>query len=124
MVLGIGTDIVEIERLERSVRNEAFMRKCFTASERAVLDGLSERRKTESAAGYFAAKESVAKALGTGFVGFGFVDIEIMKDARSKPYVVLHGGAAVLAEEIRATKIHVTISHCGQYATAFAVCEG
>ena len=68
----------------------------------------------------FAAKEAVAKALGTGFAGFGMADVEILADERGRPTVYLHGGAAKLADGAR---VHLSISHDGGMALAFAVLE-
>ena len=73
-----------------------------------------------SAGGIFAAKEAVAKALGTGFVGFGFADVEILSDKKGKPVVRLHGDAAAL---VRDANVHLSISHDGGMAMAFAVIE-
>ena len=68
----------------------------------------------------FAAKEAVAKALGTGFTGFGFPDIEILADEKGRPVVNLYRGAALLAED---ASVHLSISHDGGLALAFAAIE-
>jgi holo-[acyl-carrier protein] synthase len=87
-------------------------------------------RSTESAnrcmttlAGDFAVKEAVAKALGTGFRGFGPGDIGVLRDGLGKPYVELAGGAKARLEEIGATAVHVSITNTKEYAFAFAVVE-
>ena len=71
--------------------------------------------------GLFAAKEAVAKALGTGFTGFGFADIEILPEENGRPTARLTGGA--LNALPLPARIHVSISHDGGLALAFAVIE-
>lgn len=120
MIQGVGTDLCRIERIARAMENPRFLERLYTAAERARLDGLCDERRAERAAGMFAAKEAVAKALGTGFTGFGFADVEILSDEKGKPAVHLHGGAAGLAGRVN---IHLSISHDGGLAMAFAVIE-
>lgn len=114
---GIGTDIIEIDRFKNL--GERFMTRCFTENEQEHLKG----RHIQNIAGFFAAKEAVAKALGTGFVGFRPSHIEIIHNKAGKPDVVLHGGAAQIAEAAGVTSIEVSISHCKTYATAMAVAQ-
>ncbi len=75
----------------------------------------------------FAAKEAVAKALGTGVRGFLFVDIEVISGHLGKPHVVLHGGAAERLRDIlpvgHAAHIHLSLSDEAPYASAYAVIE-
>ena len=79
MIIGIGTDIIEIERIEIAVkRTKGFINKLFTENEINIFE--SRGFKSEVIAGNFAAKEAVSKALGTGFRGFGVKDIEILRD--------------------------------------------
>ena len=118
MIFGIGTDIVEISRIERAVKSRALLAKCFTQAE---IERCNAGKVTaaENFAGYFAAKEAVAKALGTGFRGFVPRDIEIYHDELGKPFVRL-------AEHINApadVSIFVSISHGKEHATAMAVIE-
>lgn len=115
--MGLGTDIVEIERI-RGNMNERFLCRIFTAIERERIADKSYR-----AAGIFAAKEAVSKALGTGIRGFGWKDIEILKKESGEPYVSLHGKAETIAKEKGIRKIEITISHCREYATAVALCK-
>ena len=122
MILGIGTDMIEIERIERAAAKETFLEKYFTPQERVLF--AQRHGRTETIAGNFAAKEAVAKALGTGFSGFSSKEIEILRDERRCPYVILHGGALERGDMLGVQKIHVSISHCQTYATAIAVAEG
>ena len=81
------------------------------------------RGKPQTTAGLFAAKEAVAKALGTGFSGFWPNEIEIIHDKTGKPYVLLHKKAAFLAESIGAASIIISITHHKTSAAAVAVLE-
>lgn len=121
MILGIGTDLTAIDRIAKALENPRFPERVYTPGERARLEGLCPERRAERAAGLFAAKEAVAKALGTGFVGFGFGDIEILPDAAGRPLVHLRPAARTVAGED--ARLHVSISHDGGMALAFAVVE-
>lgn len=120
MILGVGTDLCRIDRMARAMENPRFLDRLYTSAERARLEKLCAERKAERVAGMFAAKEAVAKALGTGFVGFGFADVEILSDDSGKPIALLHGGAKALAGD---AVVHLSISHDGGMAIAFAVIE-
>jgi len=123
MIVGIGTDIIEIERFEASIENKTFMNKYFTPNE---IDFFNARKnKTHVIAGSFCAKEAVAKALGTGFVGFSPIDIEVLRvDNNGKPFVNLYNEAHNLSLDLGVKKVFVTISHSSTHAIAFAVLEG
>ena len=119
MILGIGTDIIKIARFESMT--ERFMSRVFTSNERAYL----LTKSTVSAAGLFAAKEAVAKALGTGFRGFWPNQVEILHDTTGQPYVILHEEAARVAARLANSNqgytIHLSISHTDTDAVAFVV---
>lgn len=115
MIIGIGTDIIEIERVRRAVLNEHFKEKVFTENEQNYC----ESRGVQSAASYaarFAAKEAFFKALGTG-IFTSLTEVEILNDAAGKPEIFLHGKAKIFSEHVK--KIFVSVSHCREYATAF-----
>lgn len=117
-IVGIGMDEVEIERVKKACGSEHFRRRVFTENEcRQAGDRISVL------AGSFAVKEAVAKALGTGFRGFGPCDIEVLRDPLGKPYTVLQGGAKERANEIGAARIHVSITDTAEIAAAIAVAE-
>ena len=117
MILGLGTDVCEIARVERALENPRFLTRWFTAEERTYLAG----RRPESAAGLFAAKEAAAKALGTGFVGFGPASLEIRHDEKGKPVCVALAGAAARLAALGGREILVSISHDGGLAIAVAL---
>lgn len=115
-MIGIGVDIIEISRIKNAVKREAFLRRTFTGKE-IELSGL----RPETLAGFFAAKEAVSKAFGTGVVGFGLKDIEIYKDEKGKPCVTLYNNALKIAKEKEIENIMVSISHNRDNAIAFVV---
>lgn len=122
MILGIGTDIVEIDRIRIAIeRNQKFVGRVFSKNE---IEYFTRRNfRAEFVAGRFAAKEAVVKAMGTGFLGFEFRDIEIDRNAEGKPIVMLKGKAKQLVEKHGDYKFHITISHERKNAIAFAVLE-
>ncbi len=101
MILGIGSDLVDVRRIARTLERfgDRFTHRCFTAGERARAD--RRRRRAETYAKRFAAKEACAKALGTGFRrGVFFRDLEVVNLPSGKPTLRLHGGAARRLAEI------------------------
>ncbi|MBC2579565.1 holo-ACP synthase [Clostridium sp. DJ247] len=122
MILGVGVDIVEIRRIKEAIDKHAnFIDRIFSKNEIEYLK--SRNLRPEFVSGRFAAKEAVAKALGTGFSGFEFKDIEIDRTAAGKPIVVLKGKAKLLAQKYGNYKIHLSISHGVDSAIAYAVME-
>jgi len=122
LILGVGIDIVEIRRIKSAMEgNDRFLEKIFTASELEYLK--SRNLRAEYVAGRFAAKEAVAKALGTGFRGFDFKDIEIDRTTLGKPIVVLKGKAKIIAKKEGQYNIHLSISHGEDSAVAYAILE-
>ncbi|NKJ01847.1 holo-ACP synthase [Novosphingobium sp. SG707] len=96
MILGLGTDLVNIERIEAALeRHEArFLARSFTPAEIALADSRPAMRAA-TLAKRWAAKEACAKALGTGIGrGFGLTDIEVLRNDLGAPSLALHAGAA------------------------------
>ena len=122
MIVGIGTDMIEIKRIEKAAEKESFLQKYFTEEERRFFQ--SKGGKSETIAGRFAAKEAAAKALGTGFRGFGPIDIEILCDGRGKPILHFYNGAAEIKRQKNISAVHISISHNRENAIAFVVLEG
>jgi holo-[acyl-carrier protein] synthase len=122
MIIGIGTDIVEIARVQDSIERygERFLQRVFTEQEREYCE--TQTLRMLSYAARFAAKEACAKALGTGIrEDVGFRAIEVRRSAQGKPFIALHGS---LAERMESCTIHCTLSHSAVYAVAFVVIEG
>lgn len=119
MIIGVGTDLIEIERVKKACEKEAFLLRVYTEEERRQAGGSISRL-----AGNFAVKEAVSKVFGTGFRSFGLRDIEVLRNELGKPYVVLYHGAKQLAEELGIRQLHVSITNTDRQAAAFAVGEG
>lgn len=114
----LGTDIVEIARIQQSAERESFLNGIFTPNELAYWQ--SRGKKAETLAGMFCAKEAAAKALGTGFSSFRPSDVEVDHTGKGAPFLTLHGGAKTLLNK---REIHVSIAHCAAYATAVCFIE-
>ena len=121
MIIGIGTDIIEIERIMKAVeRNENFLNKLFTEKE---IEYFKLKKKAPNViAGNFAAKEAVSKAVGTGFRSFGLKDIEVLRDELGKPFVNISDKIYEVIGKKNIT-IHISISHSIENAIAYAVME-
>lgn len=122
MILGIGVDTVRIARLEKSLASPAFLQKVFGEEERALLAATAPTRRAERAAGCWAAKEAFLKAAGRGLGGFALAEIQALRRPSGAPYYALRGAAAAWAAENRLT-VHLSITHDGGAAVAFAVAE-
>ncbi len=120
MIKGIGTDIIEIERIKKSAENQSFLDKIYTISEQKLF----HNKNYEFLAGRFAAKEAIAKALGTGFKGCSPLEIEIIRKNSGLPYVNLYGNAKIIFEALGGKNILISISHSKENAIAFALIEG
>lgn len=121
MIHGIGTDIIEVKRIEESIERfgQRFLDRIFSLDEQAYC--LHHRESSRHFAGRFAAKEAIVKALGTGFRdGISWLDIEVINDVKGKPVAQL---SSKLKEAFDSPCIHLSISHGRDYATAFAICE-
>ncbi|GIN22167.1 MAG TPA: holo-ACP synthase [Bacillus bacterium] len=117
MILGIGLDLVEIERIEKVIgRHARFCERVLSGKELHHYETLPEKRKVEFLAGRFAAKEAYAKALGTG-IGrqLSFQDIEISPDESGKPHII--------RPVDQGKRIHLSITHTKAYAAAQVVIE-
>ena len=124
-VFGIGTDIVECLRIAQMIERhgDLFINRIYTPNE---IDYCSSRKAaTQHYAGRWAAKESVLKALGTGWSrGVSWRDMEIRNDGDGKPRVALAGGAKEISDSMGINEFLVSISHCRSHATAVAVALG
>lgn len=124
-VIGVGVDAIEVVRVGVAVaRTPTLVSRLFTEQERAVCTSRCGDLKTGGLAARFAAKEAVAKSFGTGIAGFGFRDIEVVPDARGKPEVTLHGGAADVAARLGVTNVQLSLTLSAELAIAHVVAEG
>ncbi|RLD44994.1 MAG: hypothetical protein DRI89_02315 [Bacteroidetes bacterium] len=124
MIFGIGTDIIEVERMKKHLENNDALRvKLYTDAEQKYC---SKGKVTmyQCYAARFAAKEAFFKALGTGYrYGMAFHEIEVLNDELGKPYVNPHGKVKEYLEEKKIKSIHLSISHVKEMANAFVVLE-
>ena len=120
MIVGIGNDIIEIERIEKAISKESFKNKVYTQRE---LENIEKRgNRTETYAGIFSAKEAISKAIGTGVREFSLTDLEILNDDLGKPYVVVSEKLdKILKTKKEDYQIEISISHSRKYATAMAI---
>ena len=127
MIRGIGTDIVEISRIQsilESQHAEKFTSRILAQAERNYAANREQRYILQFVAGRFAAKEAIAKALGYGIgINLSFQDIEILPDEQGKPQVQLDVGARTRCDLTTNTRISLSISHERAYAIAFAIIE-
>lgn len=125
MIVGLGTDIVEISRIGQMIERhgETFLNRVFTESENEYCG--TKKNKEQHYAGRWAAKEAVMKTLGTGFIkGIGWKEIEVVNLKSGKPTIVISGGVESFAGEMGIEEILITISHSREFATATAIAVG
>ncbi len=117
MVYGIGNDLIEISRIEKSMQNERFLTFCFSEAERAAFCGSAQKL-----AGCFAAKEALSKALGTGVRGFSLEEISVLRDELGKPYFVFAGNIARIMKD-KSLRAFVALTNTAGLALANVVLE-
>ena len=125
MILGLGTDMIEIARIEHSVARygDAFLRRIYTPAEIAYCRQ-KKKNSAESFAARFAAKEAAAKALGTGIHrGIGWQDLEVTRKPGEAPQLRLHGRAAERAAQLGVTHISLSLTHTAETAIAVVIME-
>ena len=106
MIVGIGTDLMELKRIAKAYEKESFRRRVYTEQEQKLIG-----TRMQTAAGNFAVKEAVAKAFGTGFGKIAPIEIEALREPSGKPYVILHGRAETMQQEKNIRMVHVSISN-------------
>lgn len=121
MVLGVGIDVIEIERIKKVLekRNDEQIKKIFTDKEITYCKKYKD--SIPHFAARFAAKEAFYKALSKGIIHFS--EIEILNYENGKPYIELHGKTKILFEEIGSPNIFVSLSHSDTIATAIVIIE-
>jgi holo-[acyl-carrier protein] synthase len=126
MIVGTGIDMVEIERVARSIERYGarFLGRVYTPGEIAYCQR-KRRNAAESFAARFAAKEAAAKALGTG-IGFGVTwrEIEVGREPAGRPLLLLHGRAAEIARAMGVQHSSLSITHTDSQAMALVILEG
>ena len=120
-LIGTGIDIEEVKRIDRLLQNRGkkFLERVFSKGEAEYC--MAKARPAEHLAARYAAKEAVAKALGTGFSrGVRLRDIEVIAIDKGPPQIKLHGGAAKRLAVLGASEVLISLSHTQEYAVAHA----
>ena len=124
MILGVGIDIIEVERIRSSYERfgERFLNRILRSDEIAYC--LTHAQPAPFLAARFAAKEAVSKAFGTGIGSqLGWRDIEVRRKESGEPYVVLHGLGQELIARRAGRIVHLSLSHTAAHAAAVAILE-
>lgn len=124
MIYGLGTDIIEVDRVARQVDGDSrFKEKIFSSNEVRYCESFKVNKAQHYAARY-AAKEAFFKAIGTGYRGgLAFNEISVENDSLGKPQITLQGKAQEYANNHKFKHIHVSLSHVKEYATATVIIE-
>lgn len=119
--IAVGTDIIEIARIQRPLEDfgQRFLNRVYTERERYWYSD-----RVNELAARFAAKEATSKALGTGIVGIRWQEMEVLPNRRGKPVLILHGRAAERARQLGLTSFSVSLTHSRTDAMAFVVATG
>lgn len=123
MIFGIGTDIIEVARIEKMIaRGRQYLDAIFTTAEVEYCE--ARARKSEHYAVRYAAKEATLKALGVGWRGgLAFSDIEVINDELGKPRVVVHGKTKEIFDQNQIRQTSISLSHGRDSAIAVIILE-
>ncbi len=123
MIIGIGTDIIEVARIEQLIsKQKRFQGRIFTEKEIAYCE--LKKNKAQNYAARFAAKEAFLKAIGTGWrKGIAFKEIEVVNNEQGKPELFLSGTAKEFADNLGITNIQLSLSHLKDFAIAVVTAE-
>ena len=124
MIFGIGTDIVEVERIKNLSSISKFAKKILSQKELNIFNSLNKDQKVYFLSKQFAAKEAISKALGTG-IGHEASpnNIEILRDEKGKPFFNAINELSVLISDLGITKTHVSLADESNYAIAMVILE-
>ena len=122
MIIGLGIDLVEIEKISASLESETYLHKVFTDAE--IEECRSMANAAERFAGKFAAKEACMKAVGSGIrQGAWFTQIEILNEESGKPYIRLSGEMEKIVNGLGNVSIHISVTHTKHSAAAVVIVE-
>ena len=116
MILGVGIDLCDAGRMEKSITRQSFLDHVFAPEEQALLVALGDKHRAETAAAAF------LKAAGTGLGGFAMPELAVLRRESGAPYFALTGAAAAWAAEQNLT-VHVSLSHERGLASAVVILE-
>lgn len=123
MIIGIGVDLLRVERMDRWVSQPGLLERFFHPEE------LADARKrgagmAHSLAVRYSAKEALGKAIGTGLSGLALRDVQVVNNREGKPEIILHGSALALFDRLGGSRVHLSLSHELDNAVAMVVVEG
>jgi holo-[acyl-carrier protein] synthase len=124
MIIGVGTDLIEISRIAKSIDRygDRFLRRVYTAGEIAYCS--RKKQSAESYASRFAAKEAAAKALGTGISrGVSWREFEVTRQPGMRPEIHFHGRAARIAQSLGVRRASLSLTHSRDLAMAYVMLE-
>lgn len=122
MIVGIGIDLIDIERIAKSIDSEVYLRKVFTQAE--IEECQSVSNSTERFAGKFAAKEAFMKAIGKGIrQGVWFTQIEVLNEESGAPYIRVSDEVKTPMLELSVKRVHVSVTHTKSAAAAIVILE-
>lgn len=124
MIVGMGTDLIEVDRIRNSVERygDKFLRRVYTETE--VAYAMSKQNFPERLAGRFAVKEAAMKAIGTGWRrGVTWKDFEVVNEPGGRPTLRLTGAAARIADALAVRRVSVSITHTASMAMAVVILE-
>lgn len=122
MIGGIGTDITEVKRFEKWIKNPEMLQRFF--NEKEMSSAKSDSAKCQHYAARFAAKEAFSKALGTGITGFNLKDVYITNNSEGAPLLNIEGAAlSLMKERLGNCNAFVSLSHEKEYAIAYVILE-
>ncbi|AYB34932.1 holo-ACP synthase [Chryseolinea soli] len=123
MIVGVGMDMIEVDRVMEKVRkNKGFREKIFSPQEITFCE--AQTHADQSYAARFAAKEAFLKATGKGLtLGYDLAEIEVVPDAHGQPHLHLHGNFKAIALQNNWNKIHLSLSHLATVACAVVILE-
>ena len=122
MIRGVGVDLIGIARVESMMENSRFLERFFTSEERAYVCGRGAAG-AQSAAGIYAAKEAMLKALGTGIAPIGLPEVGVTHAASGAPEASLGPKASARLRELGAERVLLSITHAEGMAVAVAIIE-
>ena len=122
MILGVGIDLCDAGRMEKSITRQSFLDHVFAPEEQALLAALGDKHRAETAAANFAAKEAFLKAAGTGLGGFALTDLTVLRKESGAPYFALTGPAAEWTAANALTP-YLSLTHENGLACAFVILE-
>ena len=122
MIIGIGIDLIEVEKIEKSIQSEVYLRKVFTEQE--IAGSRSVLHCAESFAGKFVAKEAFMKAIGKGIrQEVWFTQIEVLRHENMQTYIQASGEARNSLVDLNVKTIHVSITYTQRHAAAVVILE-